>query len=706
LLKQASTAAVGLLALFLLVAVWWRMAPARHGLASGALRGCSVLLVTIDTLRADRVGAYGRPGLTPTLDALAAKGLRFGRASAHAPMTLPSHASILTGLTPPAHGVRNNGSYILDPSRTTLAQILRDAGYRTGAFVGSFALDARFGLGHGFDVYDDYYGEEKGRLDFGFVERRAPDVLRPAEQWILKTKGAAWFAWIHLFDPHAPYDAPERRVSDPYDNEVAFTDAHLGRFLDSLRQAGHLDRTLIVVTADHGESLGEHGETTHGLFAYEATLRVPLIVTGPGIAAAVVRERVGHVDLVPTILDLLGVPAPLEMHGRSLRSAMNGAQGGARPIYFEALDANLTRNWAPLTGLVERQWKYVDLPLPELYDLDTDPREMANLATREPDIVTAMRARLDELRAPVEAARAGATSVDPDTAARLRSLGYLASIAPKPVRPRSTEADDPKNLVELNQQYALALEIAADGRLDAAMGLLRRVIARRSDFAAAYTSGATILIQAGRPAEAVTLLDAARHAGVETPELTERRGAALLASGAAARAISVLEPFVTSDRASADARNTLALAYLQRRRPADARRLFEQILSADPSAAGAWNNLGLLEIENGNRDAAAAAFKRAVDADPSYGPAWQGLGAALLDTDRTAAVAAWMKAVDLMPDEYDTLFNVGMLLADSPQPSDALPYLRRFVDRAPASRYARDIARVRDIIAKLERSGS
>lgn len=722
-MKRSTAAALALLAVLLIAGMWrWRAVPGRHELAAGALRGSNLLLITIDTLRADRVGAYGRPGLTPTLDALAAGGIRFSHAYAHAPMTLPSHASILTGLTPPAHGVRNNGSYTLGASKTTLAQMLQQAGYRTGAFVGSFVLDARFGLNHGFDVYDDYYGEEQGRLDFRFVERRAPEVLRPAERWILEgrqehgsaaTAGAApqqkgpWFAWVHLFDPHVPYDAPEQRAADPYDNEIAFADAQLGRFLDRLRQAGRLDRTLIVVTADHGESLGEHGETTHGLFAYDATLHVPLIMAGPGVGARLVEPRIGHADLVPTILDLLGIPAPASLQGRSLRPALNGSRGAVRPIYFEALDANLTRNWAPLTGAIADRWKYIDLPMPELYDLEADPRETANRAAEEPATAKTMAAGLGALRGAVEAARGAATPVDPETAARLRSLGYTGSTTSgSPQKSRFTEADDPKNLIDLNKQYTLALQVAAEGRLDQAMDLLKQAIARRPDFAAAYASGAAILIQAGRTREAAALLETAVRAGLATPELTERLGAALLASDEPGRAISALEPFVGTERASADGRNTLALAYLQTGRTADARRLLGEIVKADPSAAGAWNNLGLLEIGSGNREAAAAAFKRAVDADQAYGPAWQGLGAAVLESDRKAAIRAWMRAADLLPDAYDTLFNVGMLLVDSKRPADALPYLRRFAEQAPPRQYASDIAQVKKLIAKIERSSA
>ncbi|HTK28216.1 MAG TPA: sulfatase, partial [Vicinamibacterales bacterium] len=247
---------------------------------SGSCTGCNLLLITIDTLRRDRVGAFGGTGgLTPHLDALAASGLRFTDAYASAPLTLPSHASIFTAVSPPVHGIRTNGLLRLGPSLPTLATILHDRGYRTGAFVGAFVLDARFGLNRGFDVYDDRYGEHHEGDETEGAERRAEDVVKPAAAWI-SAGSSPYFAWVHLYDPHEPYRAPEPFASQhaPYDAEVAYTDAMVGRLFDSLQAAGRLDRTLVVVSADHGESLGEHGERTHGVFVYDVTTRVPWII--------------------------------------------------------------------------------------------------------------------------------------------------------------------------------------------------------------------------------------------------------------------------------------------------------------------------------------------------------------------------------------------------------------------------------------------
>src|SRR5262249_22154794 len=253
---------------------WWSHDGGAH-IRSGDCRGCNVLLVTIDTLRLDRVGAFGsRRGLTPTLDRLASSGLRLTRAYASAPLTLPSHTSILTSVSPPVHGVRANGLFRLGPQLPTLATVLKGAGYRTGAFVGAFVLDARFGLTRGFDVYDDKYGEGHQGDETAGAERRADEVVRPAAGWITAGAGQTaqpWFAWVHLYDPHEPYAAPEPYASrySPYDAEVAYTDAAVGKLIEALQTAGRLEHTLLVVAADHGESLGDHGERSHGVFVYD-----------------------------------------------------------------------------------------------------------------------------------------------------------------------------------------------------------------------------------------------------------------------------------------------------------------------------------------------------------------------------------------------------------------------------------------------------
>jgi len=677
-------------------------------LRTGALRGSNVLLVTIDTLRADRVGASASGvALTPTLDALAARGVRFTQAHAHAPLTLPAHTSIMTGLIPPTHGVHNNGSTALASSVPTLATILHDAGYRTGAFVGAFVLDARFGLSRGFDTYDDRVGGDTGPITFAFAERSADRVTQLAGEWIL---GAAspqprapspWFCWVHLFDPHAPYRAPEQRVANPYDNEVAFADAQLGGLLERLRAAGQLDSTLVVVLADHGESLGEHGEATHGLFAYEATLHIPLVIAAPALHPAVVETPVGQADVLPTITDLLGLPTPARIEGQSVASAIRGAPPADRAIYFEALDAYLTRNWAPLTGVVAGGWKFIDLPDAELYDLGRDPGETHNGIGTDAARAAALGQKLTAWPSPSAATAATRPPLDPDAAARLRSLGYTASQRAPDGRKRFGPADDPKRLLDVDRRYEQALTLTGERRYAEAAALLRGVVADRPDFTVAYSSLASVLIAGGQPREAVAVLQQATSRGIDAREIQGRLGSAYLAAGDLKRAQAALEP--VSDPALAgglEALNSLGVVLTQTGQHERARRAFNTVLERSPHAATTWNNLGLLELADRRVDQAARAFEQAVAADPRFGQAWEGLGASRVAADPAGAVEAWRRALELEPRNYDLLFNIAAVLHDHGRTSDARPYIERFVREAPADRYQREIATFRAWLAK------
>jgi arylsulfatase A-like enzyme/Flp pilus assembly protein TadD len=705
---------------------------ANAGLQAGMLAGSNLLLVTIDTLRADRVGAYsGGTGaaLTPTLDGLAARGVRFAQAYAHAPMTLPAHTSILTGLVPPTHGVHNNGSTALVSATPTLASLLHDTGYRTGAFVGAFVLDARFGLSRGFDIYDDRVGSDTGPITFAFAERTADRVTQLAGDWILAggsglggrglgvgARGSAtpqpgvsspqppapspWFCWVHLFDPHAPYQAPEQRVADPYDNEVAFADAQLGKLLDRLRAGNQFDSTLIVVLADHGESLGDHGEATHGLFAYQATIRIPLIIAGPSIQPVVSDTAVGQADLLPTVVDLLGVKPPERLDGQSMLPAIRGETMVDRPLYFEALDAYLTRNWAPLTGVVANGWKYIDLPEAELYDLDNDPIEARNRIHDAAERATALGRRLSEWH-PFSPGLASAAPIDPDAAARLRALGYTASRPREPRRTRYTAADDPKRLLDLDRRYERALTLTGDRQYGEAASLLQGVVAERPDFIAAYLNLASVFIAAGDPRRAVALLEDAAKRGVTSPELQGRLGAAYLASGDARRAGATLAPIARPDvPGGLEAMNTLGIAFTQQGGYDRARRLFSEVLARAPRSATTWSNLGLLELADHRPADAARAFDQAVAADPRLAQAWEGLGAARMREDPAGAIGAWKRAVELEPRNYDVLFNLAVTLREQDRAAEARPFLERFVREAPPSQYARDIATVRAWLAR------
>jgi arylsulfatase A-like enzyme/Flp pilus assembly protein TadD len=644
-----------------------RNEKATQAIASGALRDANVLLVTFDTLRADHVGAYGSArGLTPTIDRLAAEGLRFETAYAHVPLTLPSHTALLTGAYPFVNGVRDNGSFRFDGSRPTLASTLKAAAYRTGAFVAAFVLDARFGLNAGFDVYDDKYGSRPTGGGLSVVERPADKVLDAAVNWIVKagdpTGGSRpWFAWAHLYDPHEPYDPPEpfhtRYASDPYSGEIAFADAQLGAALDRLARQGHLTHTLVVVAADHGESLGDHQERTHGLFAYDATLRVPLVVWAPSvIRPGVFKGMTRLVDVMPTVLDLVGIP-PSAPSGRSLRPFLGGdAPVDDRESYFEALNANLTRNWAPLAGLVSRGFKLIDLPIPELYDLSADPAERTNLYARRQDVAKPLERQLDALRANATAATAAA--VDPDTVQRLRSLGYIVAPAARPAR-SFTARDDPKQLVHLNQALDDASALWARGHARRAIDQLRAIVNERPDLTVAYDRLAFMLRADGRVEEAVAVLDRAAQAGHADGPLLRSLGSMLRDSGDLRRSAAVLDALVRGDATDLQSADALAQTYARMGRGREAESQFKRVLAASPNDAVAWNNLGSVYLA-GNRIAEArTALARAIDIDPALAGAHNGLGVVYARSgDIPSAVAEWKKALALRPDLADAQANL------------------------------------------------
>ena len=644
-----------------------RSAKATEAIDSGALRGANVLLVTIDTLRADHVGAYGGAGgLTPTIDRLAAEGLRFETTYAHVPLTLPSHASLLTGAYPFVNGVRDNGSFRFDGRHPTLAGTLKAAGYRTGAFVAAFVLDARFGLNAGFDVYDDKYGSRPAGGGLSVLERPADRVLDAAVSWITRIGDPVdgnrpWFAWAHLYDPHEPYDPPEpfhtRYARDPYSGEIAFADAQLGATLDRLARQGYLSRTLVVVAADHGESLGDHQERTHGLFAYEATLRVPLVVWAPpAVKPGVFKGAARLVDVMPTILDVIGIPAPAPS-GRSLRPLVGGdSPVDDRGSYFEALNANLTRNWAPLAGLVSRGFKLIDLPIPELYDLGADPAERTNLYARRQDLAKPLELQLDALRA--DAGAATPSPVDRDTVQRLRSLGYVVAPTPRPAR-SFTARDDPKTLVTLNNRLDEALDGLRTGAPEAAERILKELIAARPDFTVAYDRLAQLYRDTGRMQRAIATLEAASRDGVADATSLAALGGYLQEAGNFDRSVEVLQAALKLNPSEMDAYEKLGVTYTRMGRYADAHEMFGHMLSVAPNSATTYNNLGSLLLTERRYADAVESLTRAIAIDPGLANAYNGLGVAYArqgQMDR--AVVEWRKALELRPDLTDARDNL------------------------------------------------
>jgi arylsulfatase A-like enzyme/tetratricopeptide (TPR) repeat protein len=669
-----------------------------RGVAIVADADRNVLLITIDTLRADALSSYGGSASTPRLDALAARGARFTFAHSHAVVTLPSHTSLLTGAYPYEHGVRDNNGYRVKAGSETLATRLKALGFATGAFVGGFPLDQRFGLNAGFDAYDDRIGETGSTVDFALPERRADTVVSAALAWT-GAQTSKWFAWVHVFDPHAPYQPPEefarRYPENPYLGEVAWTDYALGPLFDRLATLPR--KTLVVVTADHGESLGEHGELTHGIFAYEPTLRVPLIVaelggSAPASGGVTIDAAVRHIDIAPTVLAAVGAPAASALPGASLLDLMRQGRGDDRPSYFEAMTANLSRGWAPLRGVIVGRDKYIDLPIEELYALNTDPTEARNLRSSDGTRAEVLQNALRGFNTAPPALPGEETSAVRD---RLRALGYTGG-SPAAPRDRYVEADDPKRLIELDAMLHRAGDLYQQGKYPEAAQAFQQIIDKRPDTADAYRYLAFVYWQGGRTSDAIHTLEMALKHGVTHRDVRVKLGVYLAETGNAERAIRLLEGQAGDD---IEALNALGIAYGHARRSDDALRTFRHVLEIDSTNGLAWQNIGTVQLRSGDRAGAEVSLRRALSIDDTLAGACTTLGVVLSQTGRAPeAIDAWKRAVALNPTEFDALYNLTVTLVDLGRRDEARPYAQRYVATAPPGFYAQEIARVRAMV--------
>jgi arylsulfatase A-like enzyme/Flp pilus assembly protein TadD len=646
--------------------------------------------------------------MTPSLDRLATDGVRFDFAHAHAVLTLPSHATILTGLYPFQHGVRENAGYRLVASARTAATLFKQAGYATAAFVAAFPVHSRFGLNTGFDVYDDRFGETRAPTEFVMPERPATTVVPLARNWI-RTSGTSgtsgterpWFVWVHVFDPHAPYRPPPpfdaQYAGRPYYGEVAATDAALAPLFDDLRASSR--PTLVLVTGDHGESLGDHGELTHGLFAYESTLRIPLIVSQLGTKAPPHANELSHVaarhiDILPTLLDAAAVSIPSDLPGHSLLAAVDRRSSAPRTSYFEAMAGMLNRGWAPLTGVLADREKYIDVPIAERYDLASDPGETQNLVGRSPDRDRTLVAALRGFNAALPGERRAESR---EATAQLQALGYVSGNAP--VKAHYSEADDPKRLVDIDASVHRAVEAFTAGRAADAVAIYRQVVARRPDMAIAYRHLAFVEWERGNTAGAVDVLQRAVAAGVTNAGVVTQLGEYLAETGQAAKAIQLVQPLAGLPDPDPDTLNALGIAYARAGKSDEARRTFERALAVDPESSIPLENLGVLALERGDFDTARTFFVRAVEADPRSSRAHADLGVVALKAgDRQGAIAAWRQAVQLDPTNYDALYNLGVTLARDGRMDDARPYLQRFVQSAPQAFYAKDLREIEALL--------
>jgi arylsulfatase A-like enzyme/tetratricopeptide (TPR) repeat protein len=627
-------------------------------------RDLNLLVITLDTIRTDRLGAYGNPDVrTDFVDGLAERGVVFDRCVAPTPLTLPSHTSLLTGTYPVFHGVRDNGNYVVPEELTTMAELANEAGYRTGAFVGAFVLSSRWGLDQGFASYSEPEGGyDPALVSFAQIQRRADEVVDDAVAWLRRSSDKPFFAWVHLYDPHLPYDPPpdfaREYEGDPYLGEVAFADDQLGRLQSFLESSGLDSRTIVVFAGDHGEGLGDHGEFDHGLLLYQTTAHAPLIIAHPSIEGGVRRpEVVSLVDILPTIADVIGLPVPAEVQGQSLWPLISGA--GAfeeRPVYAETYYPKLHFGWSPLTALQDRRFQLIQSSDPELYDLERDPLQQQNLFDSHSDVAGRMTRELEALGARLSLGAMEASSApDAETIAKLAALGYVATGVDSAEAQPAEDLPSPKSMLWLYNRLIEAsravsagdeaegerrlLEIleADDSLVDAwvALGRLYRRQGRLAESLVAFReahaerpldpflvsklANAMISMQQFAEAEELLLAALAEHPG--DPYIVFALARVMEATGRFAEAEDSFRRVVELDPRSAPSHVRLASLALRRRDLDTARAELDAAMRLDPRVAEASLIKGQL-LESQNRlDEAAQAYREELSSSPNSLPA-------------------------------------------------------------------------------------
>jgi arylsulfatase A-like enzyme/Tfp pilus assembly protein PilF len=637
--------------------------------ASVARDDFNVLILTLDTLRADRIGAYGdRAASTPNLDRLAQEGVLFEQAIASVPLTLPSHSTLFTGMLPPRHGVRDNGGYVLDPRHPTLAKTLKDGGWSTGAFVGAFVLDAKWGLDQGFDTYVDKFDVAKYKtLSLGDIARRGDEVVDNAMPWLEQHAGKRFFAWLHFYDAHSPYNPPEpfktRFADHPYAGEIAFVDHQVGRVLRWLDTKGLADKTIVVVIGDHGESMNEHGEGTHGLFIYDATTRVPFIVRAPGQrwGGRRVASTVRSEDVMPTVLDLLGRAAPPQVQGTTLLPLLAGtSQDLNLDAYSESLYARNHYGWSDLRALRSGRYKYISATKPELYDLERDPSELTNIFAERRPLAERMAQELERLGT-AEETSAAPSAVDPETRERLAALGYIGSFAHAP-RKAGEALPDPKDKIHIFNLMTTAQETNGKDDGDAAIERLRRIVTMDPDILDAWIMLGNEYFRKKEHRLALAQYQRALQINPDYDLATVNLASAYRALGDYDAAVLGYERYLQKDPKNAWVRYQLGELYVDLGQLDKAEDAFDQALVDDTRVASARNALGVVAFKRGDLAKAEQQIRAALAQKSDVKLAHYNLALiAEQRGDAQTAMREYQAEIDTQPYAYKAAFNLGKL---------------------------------------------
>ncbi|MGA1796888.1 MAG: tetratricopeptide repeat protein [bacterium] len=681
----------------------------------------NLLLITIDTLRADHLGCYGyRDANTPAIDRLSSKGVLFTRAFTPVPITLPSHVTILTGLYPLQHGVRNNGNYLLDPEVLTMAEVMKDHGLHTGACIGAFVLDSLFGLDQGFDFYEDSLPKEGAAAILLENERRGEEVTRAGLDWLSALREGPFFLWLHYFDPHAVYLPPspfrEQYKGHLYDGEIAYTDHCIGDLFLGMERLGLMDKTAVILTSDHGEGLGEHGEPTHAIFVYDTTMHVPLIIHDPlgTIPAGRIDEMVSTLDILPTVLDLFGIPlkgaSTKTLPGKSLLPLMTGnGHSFDREILLESLYPEENFGWSRIEGIRTPEWKFVSAPRPEVYNLAHDPKEGTNLY---PQDAGPWRERLEALKTALGPGRSAQVNLDDQVRKRMESLGYVWSGAGE------TEGrPDPKDMIALlegidrgvsyiylglydraRREFQTILSVNPDnasalfylasieeksGNLDEAERTFRRLLAVSPNYLDVHNHLGVIYHKKGDPDKALEEFELAL-AQAEYAEVYYNLSVVHRQKGDLDKSIHAAQRSLALDPRYVDALNQLGQLSLDRKNYDEAAGFLRKAIELDPNHLQAHNNLGVLFHRLGRGDDALREFEKSLSIDPNSAEAHNNRGSIFMEKGLyNQAEEEFSAAVRIKPDYIEAIINLGTVHLHRAEYAAAANAYTKAVEMAP-----------------------
>lgn len=589
----------------------------------------NLLLVTIDTLRPDHLHCYGYDQIeTPTIDSLAADGIRFEQAYTPIPITLPSHTVMLTGTYPMMSGMHDFSGNDLNPEQATLATVLRAQGYDTGAVIAAAVLDRRFGLNHGFDFYYDHFNFSRlAESNLDFMERPANDVIDQALKWLAKPRKAPFFLWVHLYDPHHPYNPPapfnETYKSHLYDGEIAFTDAQLGRLLGYLKQRGTYSRTVIAVSGDHGEGLGEHGEKTHGFFIYNTTLHVPLIIKPSAsikFTNRVVKKDVSLVDLMPTLLGILNSPIPPKVQGKNLAGmVLRGTEIEASPLYSETYLPRIHFNWSELRGMSAGNYHFIDAPKPELFDRVKDPGEVHNLYVDKEAVGAEMRGQLTATirRFTTEHEMAQKSTLDPQLADRLRSLGYTAFTSGEGSPVSDRKLADPKDRVQVYETVTEAIDDSQHGKYQESIEKLKSTLTTEQNSVPIHYLLGLNYYRTQEFASSVAEFKRALELSPNYMLAIFNLGLANAALGDDAEAIKYLKRTLELDPTNFGAAFDLGVTFLHQNMLPDSTEAFRRSVTINPDFAPGYRALGEMLLYQGKLDEGLKELRTAVRLAPN-----------------------------------------------------------------------------------------